>query len=77
MLAGAALLSWPIALNWHPYLFWDTYGYFLQGKAYAQLLLGWVGLAPPPPEAAAGWIGAAGAHAGAAIPRSARRPGAC
>ena len=41
-------------LNWHPYLFWDTYGYFLQGKAYAQLLLGWAGLGPPPPEAAAG-----------------------
>jgi len=60
VLAGAALLSWPIALNWHPYLFWDTYGYFLQGKAYAQLLLGLVGLAPPPPEVAAGWIGAAG-----------------
>ena len=55
-----ALLLWPTLLNWHPYLFWDTYGYFLQGKAYAQLLLGWIGLAPPPPETGAGWIGAAG-----------------
>jgi hypothetical protein len=53
------LLLWPTALNWHPYLFWDSYGYFLQGKAYAQLILGWLGLLPAPPEAAAGWIGAA------------------
>ena len=60
VLAGTALFLWPCLLNWHPYLFWDTYGYFLQGKAYTQLLLGWVGLGPPPPEAAAGWIGAAG-----------------
>ena len=60
VLVGTALLAWPSALNWHPYLFWDTYGYFLQGKAYTQLLLGWIGLAPPPPETDAGWIGAAG-----------------
>ena len=60
VLATAAALLWPTLLNWHPYLFWDTYGYFLQGKAYSQLLLGWSGLAPPPPETAAGWIGAAG-----------------
>lgn len=60
VLIGAALLSWPSVLNWHPYLFWDTYGYFLQGKAYAQLLLGWAGLGAPPPETATGWIGAAG-----------------
>ena len=60
VLVGTALLAWPSALNWHPYLFWDTYGYFLQGKAYGQLLLGWSGLWTPPPEVAAGWIGAAG-----------------
>jgi hypothetical protein len=60
VLAGAALFLWPTALNWHPYLFWDTYGYFLQGKAYAQLILGWLQLAPAPPETAHGWIGAAG-----------------
>ena len=60
VLATAFALLWPTLLNWHPYLFWDTYGYFLQGKAYTQLLLGWIGLAPPPPETDAGWIGAAG-----------------
>ncbi|HEX6011939.1 MAG TPA: hypothetical protein VFY87_09110, partial [Geminicoccaceae bacterium] len=60
VLAGAVLFLWPTALNWHPYLFWDTYGYFLQGKAYAQLILGWLQLAPAPPETAHGWIGAAG-----------------
>ena len=59
-LAFAVALLWPTLLNWHPYLFWDTYGYFLQGKAYTQLLLGWSGLTAPPPEAAQGWIGAAG-----------------
>jgi hypothetical protein len=56
----AAVLLWPTALNWHPYLFWDTYGYFLQGKAYAKLLLAAAGLGPMPLEAAEGWIGAAG-----------------
>lgn len=60
VMAGTALLLWPCLLNWHPYLFWDTYGYFLQGRAYAQLVAGWAGLGPLPPEAAAGWIGAAG-----------------
>ena len=60
VLAATVLFLWPCLLNWHPYLFWDTYGYFLQGKAYAQLILGWAGLGPVPPEAAAGWIGAAG-----------------
>ncbi|MFL5338432.1 MAG: hypothetical protein ACJ8H8_36035 [Geminicoccaceae bacterium] len=60
ILAVAVALLWPTLLNWHPYLFWDTYGYFLQGKAYSQLLLGWSGLAPPPPETGQGWIGAAG-----------------
>lgn len=60
VLAGALLLLWPTALNWHPYLFWDTYGYFLQGKAYAELLLAAAGLVPPPPETAQGWLGAAG-----------------
>lgn len=54
------LLLWPTLLNWHPYLFWDTYGYFLQGKAYATLLMAAAGLVPLPPEAAAGWLGAAG-----------------
>ena len=60
VLGGAILLLWPTALNWHPYLFWDTYGYFLQGKAYMTLLLAWSGIGPVPPEAMAGWIGAAG-----------------
>ena len=60
ILAGTALLLWPTVLNWHPYLFWDTYGYFLQGKAYARLLLAGLGAQPVPPEAAAGWLGAAG-----------------
>lgn len=60
ILIGAALLLWPTILNRHPYLFWDTYGYFLQGKVYAQLLLAGAGIAPVPPEAAAGWAGAAG-----------------
>lgn len=59
VLVGALLLLWPTVLNWHPYLFWDSYGYFLQGKAYTRLILGWVGLLPVPPEAAAGWVGAA------------------
>ena len=59
VLAGTVLLLWPSLLNWHPYLFWDSYGYFLQGKAYAQLLLGWLGLAPAPVETEPGWIGAA------------------
>lgn len=58
--SGSLALLWPVALNWHPYLFWDTYGYFLQGKAYAALLLGALGLAAAPPEAADGLIGAAG-----------------
>lgn len=60
ILAGAALLLWPTLLNWHPYLFWDTYGYFLQGKAYARLVLAGLGAQPVPPEAATGWLGAAG-----------------
>ena len=60
VLAATVLFLWPCLLNWHPYLFWDTYGYFLQGKAYAQLILGWAGLGPvPPPETAEGWLGAA------------------
>lgn len=59
VLIGTVLLLWPTLLNWHPYLFWDSYGYFLQGKAYAQLLLGSLGLAPAPIEAKPGWIGAA------------------
>lgn len=58
--AAAGVLLWPTALNWHPYLFWDTYGYFLQGKAYTKLLLAAAGLGPMPLEAAEGWIGAAG-----------------
>ena len=60
VLAGAALLLWPSILNWHPYLFWDTYGYFLQGKAYAQLCLAALGVLPVPAEAGEGWFGAAG-----------------
>lgn len=60
ILGGTLLLLWPTLLNWHPYLFWDTYSYFLQGKAYAQLLLGAWGAGPVPPEAMGGWIGAAG-----------------
>jgi hypothetical protein len=60
VLGAAAFFLWPTVLNWHPYLFWDTYGYFLQGKAYAGLILGWLQLAPAPPETAHGWIGAAG-----------------
>ncbi len=60
VLIGAALFLWPTLLNWHPYLFWDTYGYFLQGKVYAQLLLAGAGIGPVPPEAAEGWVGAAG-----------------
>jgi hypothetical protein len=60
ILAGAALLLWPSILNWHPYLFWDTYGYFLQGEAYARLMLAAAGIGPPPAEVAQGWIGAAG-----------------
>ena len=60
ILAGAVLLLWPSILNWHPYLFWDTYGYFLQGKAYARLMLAAAGIGPPPAEVAQGWIGAAG-----------------
>jgi hypothetical protein len=59
-LLGAGLLLWPTALNWHPYLFWDSYGYFLQGKAYSHLILGWAGWWPVPAEAGPGWIGAAG-----------------
>ncbi len=54
------LFLWPATLNWHPYLFWDTYGYFLQGKVYASLLLARAGVGPVPPEAMAGWLGAAG-----------------
>ena len=60
ILGGGLLLLWPTVLNWHPYLFWDTYGYFLQGKAYTTLLLAAAGLGPVPAEAAEGWIGAAG-----------------
>jgi hypothetical protein len=60
VLAGAALLLWPSLLNWHPYLFWDTYGYFLQGKAYAQLVGALTGVGPVPAEAMTGWLGAAG-----------------
>ena len=60
ILAGAALLLWPSILNWHPYLFWDTYGYFLQGKAYVRLMLAAAGIGPPPAEVAQGWTGAAG-----------------
>ena len=60
ILGGGLLLLWPTLLNWHPYLFWDTYGYFLQGKAYTTLLVAWAGLGPIPTEAAEGWIGAAG-----------------
>jgi hypothetical protein len=59
VLLGAVLLSWPSALNWHPYLFWDSYGYFLQGEAYARLIAARAGLLPPPPEVGPGWIGAA------------------
>ena len=59
VLIGTVLLLWPTLLNWHPYLFWDSYGYFLQGKAYAQLLLGSLGLAPAPIETEPGWVGAA------------------
>lgn len=59
-LLAVPLLFWPAALNWHPYLFWDTYGYFLQGKAYATVALAALGLGPPPPEAAGGLVGAAG-----------------
>lgn len=59
-LTGGLLLLWPTAMNWHPYLFWDTYGYFLQGKAYATLTLAGLGLVAPPPEVGEGWLGAAG-----------------
>ncbi|MFO1071166.1 MAG: hypothetical protein U1E17_00320 [Geminicoccaceae bacterium] len=59
-LLAAPLLLWPCLLNLHPYLFWDSYGYFLQGKAYLAVLAGVAGLGPVPPEAQAGWIGAAG-----------------
>ena len=58
VLAGAVLLLWPTLLNEHPYLFWDTYGYFLQGKAYWRLVLGALHVAPAPPETAGGWVGA-------------------
>jgi hypothetical protein len=60
VLAAAPALLWPTVLNWHPYLFWDTYGYFLQGRVYAELLLAAAGLVPAPPDVAAGWLGAAG-----------------
>ena len=58
--SGALLLMWPCLLNWHPYLFWDTYSYFLQGRAYAVVLMAATGAGAVPPEAAPGWIGAAG-----------------
>ena len=29
ILAATVLFLWPCLLNWHPYLFWDTYGYFM------------------------------------------------
>jgi hypothetical protein len=58
---GGALLLWPTLLNGpHPYLFWDSYGYFTQGRDYWTLILASLGQGPVPPEAAAGWIGAAG-----------------
>jgi len=60
VLIGAALFLWPTIPNWHPYLFWDTYGYFLQGKAYVHLAMAGVGVLPEPPEVAEGWVGAAG-----------------
>lgn len=54
------LLLWPTLLNHHPYLFWDSYGYFTQGRDYWLVARAFLGLAPVPPEAADGWIGAAG-----------------
>jgi hypothetical protein len=54
------LLLWPTLLNHHPYLFWDSYGYFTQGRDYWQVMAGFLGLGLVPPEAEAGWIGAAG-----------------
>ena len=60
VLVGALLLLWPMVLNLHPYLFWDSYGYFLQGRAYLAVIGAALGWAPVPAEAQAGWIGAAG-----------------
>ena len=57
------LLLWPTLLNRHPYLFWDTYGYFPQGRDYWQVWRPSWGLAPVPPEAEAGWVGARGPDA--------------
>ena len=54
------LLLWPTLLNHHPYLFWDSYGYFTQGRDYWQVVAAFLGLGPVPPEAEAGWIGAVG-----------------
>lgn len=54
------LLLWPAFLGGHPYVFWDTYGYFTQGRDYWTVILAFLGQVPVPPEAEAGWIGAAG-----------------
>lgn len=57
---AACVLLWPTLLNRHPYLFWDSYGYFGQGLAYWRLLLAGVGFWPLPAAVAeAGWIGSA------------------
>ena len=60
MLALSAGLLWPCLLNRYPYLFWDSYGYFLQGLGYWQLIGGAVHLLPYPAAAAIdqGWVGA-------------------
>ena len=50
---GTLLLLWPTLLNHHPFLFWDSYGYFTQGRDYWQVVAAFLGLGPVPPEAEA------------------------